>query len=95
MGVTKTIQDLKTEFNKEIKVLWKTQDEMKMKMKNPIIQFENLNKRLTGRMNQAEVRKIGFEDNAVKLDGISKEYKTKQRTELNEIGLCRLMYLNA
>lgn len=39
--MTKTIKDL-TKFNIEIEILKKTQGEMKMNVKNPVIQLENL-----------------------------------------------------
>lgn len=39
--MTKTIKDL-TKFNIEIEILKKTQAEMKMNVKNPVIQLENL-----------------------------------------------------
>lgn len=38
--MTKTIQDLTTEFNEKIKALQRTQDKMKMKLKNPVTQLE-------------------------------------------------------
>lgn len=41
--MTKTIKDL-TKFNIEIEILKKTQAEMKMNVKNPVIQLENLQK---------------------------------------------------
>lgn len=39
--MTKTIKDL-TKFNIEIEILKKTQAEIKMNVKNPVIQLENL-----------------------------------------------------
>lgn len=40
MKMTKTIQDLTTEFNEEIKALQGTQDKTKMKLKNLVTQLE-------------------------------------------------------
>lgn len=37
----KTIQDLKEEFNKEKEIQKRTQDEMKVDLKNPITHLEN------------------------------------------------------
>lgn len=41
--MTKTIKDL-TKFNIEIEILKKTQAEMKMNVKNPVTELENLQK---------------------------------------------------
>lgn len=41
--MTKIIKDL-TKFSIEIEILKKTQAEMKMNVKNPVIQLENLQK---------------------------------------------------
>lgn len=38
--MSKTIQDLTTEFNEEIKALQGTQDKTKMKLKNLVTQLE-------------------------------------------------------
>lgn len=62
MEMTKRIQNLKTEFNKEIQTLARTQDEMKMDWKSPIIQPEKSKETLTSRMNQAGDRLSGLED---------------------------------
>jgi hypothetical protein len=44
MKIGKAIQDLKTEFNKEIQTLKRTQAEYNTELKNPITQLENSNK---------------------------------------------------
>ena len=48
------IQDLKSEFSKDIETLKRTQAEMKMYLKNT--QLENSGKNITSRINQAENR---------------------------------------
>lgn len=79
MEMTKRIQNLKTEFNKEIQTLARTQDEMKMDWKSPIIQPEKSKETLTSRMNQAGDRLSGLEDKVQDLDKIRKEYE-KEKT---------------
>ena len=76
MEMTKMIQVLRTEFNKEIEILKRTQDEMKMELKNPTTYLDNSKGSLTGRMNQAEDRISGLENKVDDLDQIRKEYKT-------------------
>lgn len=39
--MVKVIQGLKTEFSKDINILKRTQDEMKIKLKNSVTQLEN------------------------------------------------------
>lgn len=67
----RTIQDLETEFNKEIETLRKTQTKMKMELKNPITHQENSRGSLTSRTNEAEGRISGTGDR--KSNKISKE----------------------
>lgn len=52
----KTAEFLEIELNKKIESLKKTQAEMKMELKNPMIQPENSKKVLTHRMNKAKYK---------------------------------------
>lgn len=48
----KTIQALRTKFNKEMETLKRTQVEMSIELKNSVVLLENSKERLTNKMNQ-------------------------------------------
>lgn len=50
----KTIQALRTRFNKEIETLKRTQVEMSIELKNSVVLLENSKERLTNKMNQKD-----------------------------------------
>lgn len=68
-----TVENLKMECNGEIKTLKRTQEKMKMGMKSPTTQLENLRESLTSRMNQA--------DDKITVPRIK---QIKQSTQINE-----------
>lgn len=77
----KTIQGLKTEFNKEMQTLKKIKARMKMELRNPIIQLEDSRESLTSIMNQTEARMSGHVDKVEDLDQIKnmRKLKTQER----------------
>lgn len=52
------MQDLKTEFSKEVDTLKRTHNEMKIELKNQITELENSQESLISRMSQSEDRNI-------------------------------------
>lgn len=48
IGMTKTIQDPKTQFNKQVETMKRSQCEMKMELKSSITQLEHSRESLTG-----------------------------------------------
>lgn len=77
--ITKTTKDLRTKFNKEMKILMKTQAEIKVDLKTSTTKFENSEGNLTSRMNQFEERILRLE-NLEELDNMGKEYEMKIKT---------------
>lgn len=61
IGMTKTIQDPKTQFNKQVETLKRSQGEMKMELKSSITQLEHSRESLTGRMDESECGTVGLE----------------------------------
>ena len=65
----KTIQDLKTEFNREIEILKRIQAEMKIKLKNPITHLENWGfGRFTSIMGPVKIKISSLEDKIKELE---------------------------
>lgn len=60
--IAKTIQDLKSELNKETAILKRTQAKLKIEQKNSITQLKRSRDSLTSRMDQREDRMSGLED---------------------------------
>lgn len=73
--MTKKIQDLKMEFNQDIETLKRTQDEMNMELKNPIVQLQKSKESFTSRINQVEDRISCLEDKIENLDQTSKKHE--------------------
>ena len=79
-------RDYTWEWNSiEIETLMRTQVEMKMKQKNPVVQLENSMKGLAIRMNQAEDRVSRLEDKIEDIDQISEEHKKSQERNPQDI----------
>lgn len=57
----KTIQALRTKFNKEIETPKRTQVKISKELKNSVVLLENLKERLTSRMNQKD-KIVGHKD---------------------------------
>lgn len=87
----KTIWDLKTEFNKEIATLKRTQAEKKMGLKNPVVQLENSKEGLTSEENQAEDRIPCFKDKIEDLDQTSKKHKQFKKPQKATFRKCETL----
>lgn len=82
----RTIQDLKTKYNKEIEILVRTQVVIKMELKNSKTHLEDSGQSLTSRMDQVEDRTSELEDKVEELDNPCKEYL---KNEKHMKGPCR------
>lgn len=74
----KTIQDLKTKYNKEIEILVRTQVAIKVELKN-LKNSENWGQSLPSRMDQVEDRTSELEDKVEELDNPHKEYLKNEK----------------
>lgn len=70
--MTKSIQDFKMEFHKELDTWKKIQATMKMEWESPVAQLENSKESHTSRLNQAE---DGLKDKVEDVQQINKEYE--------------------
>lgn len=75
MERTKTIQDLKAEFNKEIETLRMSQAEMKMEQKYPVTQEENSKE---SRMTQSEDEVYSLEEISIEDENKNKDINTEK-----------------
>lgn len=74
----KTIQNLKTKYNKEIEILVRTQVVIKKELKN-LKTSENSGQSLTSRMDQVEDRTSELADKVEELDNPHKEYLKNEK----------------
>lgn len=80
----KTIQNIKSEFNNNRKIMKRTQITMMMELKNSITQLRKLGKNLISRINKVEDKISGLKDKIHDMDCLCKEYEGKTENILKE-----------